>query len=256
MDLGKPIASGNTAEIYLWNSMVVKLFRVNASPNEAVHEASKQTFAYENSLLVPKVFDVTKIGSRQAIMMEYIKGKTLGEILIAKELPFGEVISLSVEVQQSLHNVTIHSSNLERMKEKLKRQIHAADQLEQWKKTELLQLLEEVAGGDKLCHGDFHLFNLIVANNRVFMIDWVDASVGDIHADVYRSYLLYSQYAEELAEKFLFYYCKASGLSRQDIFKWAPIIAAARLSEEVALEDKERLLSIIYERKRFKNLAK
>ncbi len=140
----------------------------------------------------------------QAIMMEYIKGKTLGERLIAKELPLDEVISLTVEEQQRLHNVTIHSSDLEQMKEKLKQQINAADQLEQLKKTKLLQLLEEIADGDKLCHGDFHLFNLIAANNRMTIIDWVDTTVGDIHADVNRSYLLYSQYSQEIVEKYLF----------------------------------------------------
>ncbi|MEB5452483.1 phosphotransferase [Virgibacillus pantothenticus] len=137
-------------------------------------------------------------------MMEYIKGKTLGERLIAKELPLDEVISLTVEEQQRLHNVTIHSSDLEQMKEKLKQQINAADQLEQLKKTKLLQLLEEIADGDKLFHGDFHLFNLIAANNRMTIIDWVDATVRDIHADVNRSYLLYSQYSQEIVEKYPF----------------------------------------------------
>jgi hypothetical protein len=74
--------------------------------------------------------------------------------------------------------------------------------------------------------------------------------VSGIFADVYRLYLLYSQYSQEIAEKYLLYYCKTSGMSQQDIFKWAPIIAAARLSETVASEDEERRLNIIYEGKR------
>ncbi|MEB5452482.1 MULTISPECIES: hypothetical protein [Virgibacillus] len=45
---------------YLVDNMVVKLFRENVLPNEAVHEASKQTFVYSSGLPVPKVFDVTK----------------------------------------------------------------------------------------------------------------------------------------------------------------------------------------------------
>jgi aminoglycoside phosphotransferase (APT) family kinase protein len=113
-------------------------------------------------------------------MMEYTEGKTLGERVIAKELSLDEVISLSVAVQQRLHDITVHSSDLEQMKAKLKQQINAADRLELLEKNKLIHQLEEVSGGDKLCHGDFHLFNLIVKNNRVTIIDRMDASIGDI----------------------------------------------------------------------------
>ena len=33
---------------------------------------------------------------------------------------------------------------------------------------------------------DFHPFNLIMSNNNVKIIDWVDASSGDIRADLFR----------------------------------------------------------------------
>jgi hypothetical protein len=44
---------------------------------------------------------------------------------------------------------------------------------------------------------------------------------------------------------YLYFYCKKSGLSKDDIFQWAPIIAGARLSENVSSENNERLLKIV-----------
>ncbi len=97
----------------------------------------------------------------------------------------------------------------------------------------------------RLCHGDFHLFNLIMSENNVTIIDWVDASSGDIRADICRAYLLYSQFSMELADQYLRLYSDKSGLAKEDIFQWAPIIAGARLSEIVCTEKNERLIEII-----------
>lgn len=74
-----------------------------------------------------------------------------------------------------------------------------------------------------------------MSNGDVKIIDWVDASSGDIRADVFRTYLLYSQNSVELAEMYLHIYCKKTGLLRDEIFQWAPIINAARLAESTLL---------------------
>ncbi len=97
----------------------------------------------------------------------------------------------------------------------------------------------------RLCHGDFHPFNLIMSNDDVKIIDWVDASLGDIRADVYRTYLVYAQSSVKLAEMYLRIYCKNAGLSRAEVLEWAPIIAGARLSEKVSSENMEQLKSLV-----------
>jgi aminoglycoside phosphotransferase (APT) family kinase protein len=96
-----------------------------------------------------------------------------------------------------------------------------------------------------LCHGDYHIFNLIFREGHVTIIDWVDASAGDARADAYRTYLLYSQHSEELAELYLRLYCDKSGIQQDEIFLWGPIIAGARLSEKVPPEKASRLVEIV-----------
>ena len=118
--------------------------------------------------------------------------------------------------------------------------------LDERQKSLLIQKLDSMTFENRLCHGDFHLFNLIISDTgKVSIIDWVDSSAGDIRADIYRTYLLYSQVSVELAEMYLRLYLWKSGLSKEDIFQWAPIIAGARLSEIVSSEESGRLLDIV-----------
>lgn len=56
------------------------------------------------------------------------------------------------------------------------------------------------------------MFTVNVKN--VNIIDWVDASSGDIRADVFRTYLLYAQSHIKLAEMYLQVYCNNTDLAR------------------------------------------
>ncbi|MFC5602677.1 phosphotransferase family protein [Sporosarcina koreensis] len=243
MKLGKPIATGNTAEIYLHDNMVVKVFKDYLPETESEYEAAKQKFAYACGLPVPKVLDVTKIDGKQAIIMEYIKGRTLGDLLLETMEKAEHYIGLSIELQERIHN--IKADGLEPMTTKLRRQIESARSLDQRHKSILLRKLNSFTVDNRLCHGDFHLFNLILTDKNVTIIDWVDASAGDIRADVCRSYLLYKQFSEELADLYIRMYCERSGVAREEILEWAPILAGARLSEIVESEVEERLLDIV-----------
>jgi len=245
MKLGTPMAIGNTAQIYLYENKIIKVFNDFLPESESLYEANKQKHAYSCGLSVPEVLDVTTIDGKQAIIMEYVKGRTLGDILSDHMDDIEYYINISIDIQQQIHMI-VAADSFESMSVKLSRQIKAAQQLDESQKTAILIRLNSMTYEKRLCHGDFHLFNLIMSdNNKVTIIDWVDSSVGDICADVYRTYLLYTEISIELAAIYLRLYCKKSGLSKDDILKWAPIIAAARLSENVSSEKSERLLKIV-----------
>jgi len=243
MNLGNPIAMGNTAKIYLYDNKIIKLFNDSLPDTESVYEANKQRYAYSCGLSVPNVLDVTKINGKQAIIMEYIAGKTLGDLLSENKEETKYYMSLFVDIQRKIHLVMADS--LETMSEKLHRQIESVHDLEQRYKSLLLKRLDSMTFEKRLCHGDYHPFNLIMSDNNVTIIDWADSSVGDLRADIYRTHLLYSQFSADLAAMYLRLYCEKSRLSKHEIFQWAPIIAGARLSEGVSSEQSERLMDII-----------
>lgn len=223
MNLRNPIAKGNTAEIYLCDNKVVKLFKEYFPNTESLYEAQKQKYAYSCGLHVPKVFEVTEIQGRQAIIMEYVEGESVGELLLNNLSKAEYFISICVSIQQKIHAISVNSNEIEPMEERLYRQINSVHDLDEKQKGNILKKLDSITFEPRVCHGDVNI------------IDWVDASSGDIRADVFRTYLLYSQNSVELAEMYLHMYCKKTGLLRDEIFQWAPIISAARLAESTPL---------------------
>jgi Ser/Thr protein kinase RdoA (MazF antagonist) len=94
-------------------------------------------------------------------------------------------------------------------------------------------------GGDRLCHGDFHPFNVLGLDEHARIIDWLDATRGEPAADVCRSYVLISAYDPGVAAA----YVDAYGIERAQIDAWLPLVAAARLSENVP-DEVERLTQL------------
>ncbi|MDG5473186.1 aminoglycoside phosphotransferase family protein [Jeotgalibacillus sp. ET6] len=243
MDLGQPIARGNTAEIYLSKNKIIKVFNDFLPDTESEKEATKQRYAFSCGLPVPEVLEVTTINGKQAIIMEYVEGVSLGEMFLQNREAIHDYLTISVDAQLKIHSVI--PDKIETMFDKLQRQIESVQKLDQRIKEQLLKKLNSFSYESRLCHGDFHLFNLIQRDQKITVIDWVDSSSGDIRADVCRTYLLYMPFSTELAELYITIYCEKSGLLKSEIMQWAPIIAAARLAEHVSTEDSERLLKLI-----------
>ncbi|RIW30368.1 aminoglycoside phosphotransferase family protein [Bacillus salacetis] len=243
MKLGNPIARGNTAEIFLNNNKIIKLFNDHLPETEASKEAEKQRFVHSCGISVPAILDVTTIEGKQAIIMEYAEGKTLGDLFFEDTENQEHYLKISVDIQQKIHGII--SPSIEPMAGKLHRQINDAHQLKPEQKLFLNKKLNSMSYENRLCHGDFHLFNLIMKDEGAVILDWVDASAGDFRADVYRTYLLYSQLSQDIAESYLKLYCKRSGILRSEVLDWAPIIAGARLSENVSSENEDRLIAIV-----------
>ncbi|MCA0149546.1 MULTISPECIES: aminoglycoside phosphotransferase family protein [Rossellomorea] len=245
MNLGIPTATGNTAKIYLYENKIYKVFNDSLPAGESMKEAKKQQYAHSCGLPVPEIYDVTNIDGKQVIIMEHIEGRATGDLLTDNMEKAEYYMGMSVDIQMGIHQIKAHS--IEPMSEKLRRQIQSAPELDHGVKSVLIKQLDSMTFVENLCHGDFHLYNLILSENNVAIIDWVDSSAGDKRADVYRTYLLYSQVSKELADLYMRLYCEKSGLTKEEVFQWAPIIAAARLSERVSSEDPMRLLEIVHE---------
>ncbi len=96
---------------------------------------------------------------------------------------------------------------------------------------------------DRLCHGDFHLRNIMGPHGATTVIDWPDCTTGPPAADVCRTFVLLVAPVPELAHDYVVRFAEASGISRDEILAWLPYVAAARLVENVPNEE-EGLLRI------------
>ena len=70
------------ADIYLCDKKIIKVLKDYLPETEAIKEADKQRLAWKAGLPVPEILDVIKIENRQAVVMEYITGDTLGNMML------------------------------------------------------------------------------------------------------------------------------------------------------------------------------
>lgn len=244
--LGKPIAIGNTAHIYRYKEGIVKLFHSYLPADVASYEGGKQQIVHAKGLAVPEIWEITTVESQPALVMSYAEGKPLGELILENESSLAHVeqyFEIFVEQQLLLHQ--IDGEPLELMEEKLTNQLHRATLLEDKVKETLLDQLQRMKYRKVICHGDLHPHNMLLADQQVTIIDWVDATAGDLRADVYRTYLLIAGHSVQMAELYLQLYCGKSKLTREEIFQWAAIVAGARLAEHHSPEEAVRLLDIV-----------
>lgn len=134
MNLGELIAKGNTAKIYLHENKVIKLFEEYFPNTETTNEAKKQKYAYSCGLPVPNVFEVTKIQNRQAIIMEYIKGENIGELLLNNLNKAEHYINICANEQKKIHSIRVNIDEMEPMRERLECQIKSVHKLDENKR--------------------------------------------------------------------------------------------------------------------------
>ena len=126
---------------------------------------------------------------------------------------------------------------LNKLKDKLVREINSLTALDATQRYELLTRLEKMPKHSKLCHGDFNPSNVIVEKNGTMtVIDWAHATQGNASADAAMTYLLLALENQDMADLYLNLFCKKSDTAKQYVRQWLPIVAAAQLEKENELK--------------------
>ena len=244
------VGQGATTKIYRDGNIAIKLY-VNtqdawssSSPSErpdqsdaAANEAERQRFAYNAGLPVPAVYGVRKLSDNAvALDMEYINGRPLIQLGMDKD-ERRNAIHILANLQCKVHN--IHAIGLPNQVERIAWKIKSTKHLDNPLKDKLLSLLMNLDDGfEWLCHGDFHPLNILYDGSKHWIIDWVDTTAGNPLADACRTYLIFMQYMNRLAGIYLNAFCKESKSKKDDVLAWLPVVAAARLNEN--MDDKSR----------------
>ena len=236
MKLDRVIAVRNNKTIYHDGDRAIKVFNAEYSKADVLNEALNQARIEETGLNIPKVLEVTMIDGKWAIVSEFIKGKTLAQLMEENPEKKGEYIELLVDLQMSVHAKT--SPLLNKLKDKMSRKI-AATELDATTRYDLHTRLEGMPKHNKVCHGDFNPSNIIITENGLpYILDWSHATQGNASADVARTYLLFWLNGDiSGAELYLDTFCKKSDTAKQYVQKWMPIVAA---SQSVKGNEKER----------------
>lgn len=246
MNLEKVIVKRNNKVIYRDENMKIKVFEESYSKADILNEALNQAKVEETGLNVPKILSVGPIEGKWAIVSEYIEGKTLSQLMEENPDKLDEYIEMMVDLHIEILGKPCKILN--RLNDKLTGKIMAS-KLDAITKFNLHGRIIEMPNRSKICHGDFTPANVAVAEDgKVYIIDWSHAAQGNASADVVKTCLFFRLSGkDELAKAYLDRYVEKSGVEKDYIAKWFPIVAAA-LSVDVCEEDGERLLKWVKER--------
>ena len=236
MKLDRIIAVRNNKTVYRDGELCMKVFDTNYSKADVLNEALNQARVEETGLNIPKIHEVTVIDGKWTIVSDYIKGKTLQQLMDEHPEKKDEYLNLFVDLQLEMHSKSCPL--LTKLRDKMNRKVSQTD-FDATTRYELHSRLDAMPKHNKLCHGDFNPSNIIITDDGTpYIIDWSHATQGNASADVARTYLLFWLNGDiEGAKKYLELFCRKSNTARQYVQKWMPIVAA---SQSVKGNEKER----------------
>jgi aminoglycoside phosphotransferase (APT) family kinase protein len=121
--------------------------------------------------------------------MERVDGPPLMTVLARSPWKLFSVARMQGALHARLHGVMAPPA-LPELRGFLRERIERAEALPQSLAAFSLELLDTLPGGDRLCHGDFHVGNILVGPGGPVVIDWTLAARGDPDGDVGRSVML------------------------------------------------------------------
>lgn len=223
-------------ELYKTEEGFVKTFSSEYSKSDILNEALNHARVEETDLNMPKIKAIEVIDGKWSIIMDYIEGTTLAELMEANPEKEEEYLELFVDLQRAVLSKKVPMLN--RLKEKMQGRISLA-KLDATTRYDLHTRLDSLPKHYNLCHGDFQPSNIIIAKDGTpYIVDWAHATQGNASADVATTYLMfYLNGKKDLAEKYLRLYCLKSDTAIQYVQKWIPIVAASRLTKAKQEED-------------------
>lgn len=242
-ELGRLLGSGKEAEVFAAGELVLKLYRSPASKSSAFREAAILAIVEASGLPAPIVLGVRQVDGRWGLEMTRAAGEPLGDMMLREPARIAAGIDEMVKLHRRIHSRP--GAGLTSLRQRLSHNIGKAGALlGPARQARLLDALAALPEGDRLCHGDFHPWNILQSGEQATIVDWLDATSGAPAADVCRSHVLMHPARPDLAAAYVNAYVASGGASVQEIFAWLPVVAAARLAENVP-DETDRLMEMV-----------
>lgn len=247
--MGAKLGAGREADVYAWGGdAVVKLYRQGFGGHRAEATALAKLDGHG---VAPRLIDVVDCDGRTGLVLDRLRGPDMLTLLQRQPWRVLGLARALAEAHLAVHAVQA-PGDLPDLRQVLAARIDDAvvpPQLRDF----ALRVLDGLPDGDRLCHGDYHPGNVLLAADRVAVIDWVGAARGAPEADHARTVLLL-RWAEPLpgtpllsralmaagrsvfAHGYVRTYTSSVQVPSRQAKSWLIPHAAARLSEGIEVE--------------------
>lgn len=245
MSLGEPIAG--TGNLYAWGKgQILKLYGDDAPADWVEQLRRVERALYKAGLPVPKVGEIIEIDGHLGQVYERIEGDPIAKDLLGvPEADPDTIVQLAhvfAQTHAKIHTCG-HIPELPSQRQTLATVIRRIAVLPPDLKEAILKALDEMPKGDRLCHGDFHPYNVLMSPRGPIVIDWNNAHIGNPLEDVARSTLILSGASisqpssrsriDQFNQAYLEHYFKLRPGDQEQLVAWQPIVAAVRLSDNI-----------------------
>ena len=247
---GEQIGAGATCEVFRWGTdRVLKLFRPQY--DYAVEtEAERSRAAHACGVPSPEVFGIVEVEGRRGILFSRVDGPTL--MSHVGEIGIETVARILAQLHASLHEIPVVGLPT------LRSQVESAEGLDEQARTASLARIDLMPAGEVLCHGDFHPGNVVISPDGAVVLDWVNASAAPAAADVARTLMLIGYQGlsdqttqnirtarREMTDAYLASYLEFTSVTREEVARCEPAMAAALLHAEPENLEREALRALI-----------
>lgn len=247
ISLNNPIARGRTADVYDWDEgHILKVFHNWFELNDVKYELKIARAVHASGVKSPAIRELVQVQGRNGLIYERVAGESMLRMFQRRPWMVFTYSRILAKLHAQMHE-RVFAADVPDQRGRLQRKIQHAGALPASLKTSLLNALESLPGGDRVCHGDFHPDNVLLSEYDATVIDWIDASRGNPVADVARTSIILfgavssSQIPNLLSKIFvkIFHsaYLREYFRLRPDGWveyrHWLPIVAGARLSEGI-----------------------
>jgi len=243
--LGEPLPGpGN---LYPWGEgQILKLYGDNV-PKDWVERLNRvESALHQAGLPVPAVGELIEIEGDLGQVYERIEGRTIAEAILGSPEVDPDTVRrlahLFAETHARIHDCSDIPAELP-TRQLLGDLIRDLEILPPDLKGGVLKALGELPDNGRLCHGDFHPYNVLISPRGPVVIDWNNAHVNNPLEDVARSRLLLIEAGtfepairsvlEPFSQAYLERYFQIHPADQDELDAWMPVVTAVRLIEGI-----------------------
>ena len=142
-------------------------------------------------------YDVVRVGDSYGSVFEFLNARSFTRILIEEPDKLDWCVHEYVKMLRIIHTTLVPAGKLPDMKKTV---LSWAGFLKDYLPTEagekLVSLVEEIHHDDHMIHGDYHIKNLVLQNDEVFLIDMDTLAVGHPIFELGSIFNAYSGFSE------------------------------------------------------------